>query len=79
MSVRARCSCFCLFRQGLCAEFDVAMQHLDATLDELNVPKTDGDELVALIMPMRDDIVEVESPQTGTPLPDSYQAAPPLK
>jgi hypothetical protein len=29
-------------------------------------------------MPMRDDIVEVESPETGTPLPDSYQAAPPL-
>jgi hemoglobin len=59
-------------------EFDVVMQHLDATLDELNVPQTDRDELVALIMPMRDDIVEVESPQTGTPLPDSYQAAPPL-
>src|SRR5690348_830625 len=38
-------------------EFDVAMQHLDATLDELNVPKTDRDELVALIMPMRGDIV----------------------
>jgi hypothetical protein len=57
-------------------EFDVAMHHLDATLDELNVPKTDRDELVALIMPMLDDIIEVESPQTGTPLPDSYQAAP---
>jgi hypothetical protein len=54
------------------------MQHLDATLDELNIRKTDRDELVALITPMRDDIVEVESPQTGTPLPDSYQAAPPL-
>jgi hemoglobin len=60
-------------------EFDVVMQHLDATLDELNVPKTDRDELVALIMPLRADIVEVESPQTGTPLPDSYQAAPPLQ
>ena len=60
-------------------EFDVVMQHLDATLDELNVPKTDRDELVALIMPLRADIVEVESPQTGTPLPDSYQAAPPLR
>ena len=57
-------------------EFDVVMQHLDATLDELDIPKPDQDELVALIMPMRDDIVEVESPQTGTPLPDSYQAAP---
>jgi len=60
-------------------EFDVVMQHLDATLDELNVPKTERDELVSLLRPMRDDIVEVESPQTGTPLPDSYQAAPPLK
>lgn len=60
-------------------EFDVVMQHLDATLDELNVPRTDRDELVALIMPMRADIVEVESPQTGTRLPDSYQAAPPLQ
>jgi len=59
-------------------EFDVVMQHLDASFDELDVPKTERDELVALIMPMRDDIVEVESPQTGTPLPDSYQAAPPL-
>jgi hemoglobin len=60
-------------------EFDVFMGHLDATLDELNIPKPDQDELVALIMPMRGDIVEVESPETGTPLPDSYQAAPPLK
>ncbi len=58
--------------------FDVVMQHLTAALDDLNVPKTEQDELVDLIMPMRDDIVEVESPETGTPLPDSYQAAPPL-
>jgi hemoglobin len=60
-------------------EFDVVMQHLGATLDEFNVRKTDQDELVALIMPMRGDIVEVESPETGTPLPDSYQVAPPLE
>ena len=60
-------------------EFDVVMQHLGAALDELNVPKTERDELVGLIRPMRADIVEVESPETGTPLPDSYQAAPPLK
>jgi len=59
-------------------EFDVVMQHLDATLDEFNVPKADQDELVALIIPTRGDIVEVESPETGTPLPDSYKAAPPL-
>ena len=59
-------------------EFDVVMQHLDAALDELNVPGAEQAELVGLLMPMRDDIVEVESPATGTPLPDSYQAAPPL-
>ena len=59
-------------------EFDVAMQHLGAALDELNIPKTEQDELVDLLRPMRSDIVEVESAETGTPLPDSYQAAPPL-
>jgi hemoglobin len=60
-------------------EFDVVMQHLDGALDELNVPQAEQDELVGLLLPMRDDIVEVESPETGTPLPDSYQAAPPLR
>ena len=64
--------------QTAAGEFEVVMQHLAATLDELKVPKPEQDELVELLRPMRDDIVEVESPQTGTPLPDSYQAAPPL-
>ena len=60
-------------------EFDAVMQDLGAVLDEFKVPKTEQDELVDLLMPMRGDIVEVESPETGTPLPDSYQAAPPLR
>jgi len=60
-------------------EFEVVMQDLGATLDELKVPKAEQDELVGLLRPMRDDIIEVESPETGTPLPDSYQAAPPLR
>jgi hemoglobin len=59
-------------------EFDVVMQHLGAALDELHVPKAEQDELVGLLQPMRDGIVEVESPQTGTLLPHSYQAAPSL-
>ena len=59
-------------------EFEVVMQHLGAALDDLNVPKTEQDELVDLLRPMRGDIVEVESSGTGTPLPDSYRAAPPL-
>jgi len=41
-------------------------------------PQAEQDELVGLLMPMRDDLVEVESPETGTPLPDTYQVAPPL-
>jgi hemoglobin len=65
--------------QTTAGEFDVVMQHLGATLDELRIPKPEQDEVVELLWPMRDDIVEVESPKTGTPLPDSYQAAPPLK
>jgi len=60
-------------------EFEVVMQHLGDALDELNIPKPEQDELVELLRPMRRDIVEVESPETGTPLPDSYQAAPPLE
>jgi hemoglobin len=59
-------------------EFGVVMQHLEAALDELNIPKTEQDELTGLLQPMRDDIVEVQSPETGTPLPGSYQAAAPL-
>ncbi|HZC99973.1 MAG TPA: hypothetical protein VFA46_07200 [Actinomycetes bacterium] len=57
-------------------EFDVLVQDLEGALDELNVPKTDHQEPLGLLLPMRDEIVEVESPETGTPLPDSYQAAP---
>jgi hemoglobin len=64
--------------QVTAGEFEVVMQHLEAALDELNVPKTEHDELTGLLRPMREDIVEVESPETGMPLPDSYQAAPPL-
>ena len=36
------------------------------------------DELLGLLAPMREDIVEIESPETGTPLPETYQAAPAL-
>ena len=40
-----------------------------ATLDGFDVPKPEQDELLALLGPMGDGIVEVESAETGTPLP----------
>jgi hemoglobin len=59
-------------------EFDALVEDLVVTLDQFNVPKPEQDELLGLLGPMRDDIVEVESPETGTPLPASYQTAPAL-
>jgi len=64
-------------RMGVTAgEFDALVEDLVATLDEFDVPRAEQDELLGLLGPMRGDIVEVESPETGTPLPASYQAAP---
>jgi hemoglobin len=59
-------------------EFDALVEDLVATLDEFGVPKAEQDELLGLLGPMRDEIVEIESPETGTPLPAGYQAAPAL-
>jgi hemoglobin len=59
-------------------EFDALVEDLVATLDEFDVPKAEHDELLELLAPMRDEIVEVESRETETPLPDEYKAAPAL-
>lgn len=56
-------------------EFDALVEDLVATLDEFDVPKAEQDDLLGLLGPMRSDIVEVESPELGTPLPGTYQAA----
>ena len=59
-------------------EFDALVEDLVATLNEFDVPKAEQDELLGLLGPMRDEIVEIESPDTGTALPETYQAAPAL-
>jgi hemoglobin len=59
-------------------EFDALVEDLVATLDEFDVPKAEQDELLALLGPMRGEIVEVDSPETRTPLPDTYRPAPAL-
>jgi hemoglobin len=59
-------------------EFDALVGDLVATLDKFDVPSAEQQELLGILGPLRSDIVEVESADTGTALPDSYQAAPPL-
>ena len=56
-------------------EFDALVADLVATLDQFNVPPAEQTELLGILGPLRSDIVEVEDPKTGTPLPDSYQNA----
>ena len=59
-------------------EFDALVEDLSATLDEFDVPVAEQAELLGLLGPLRGDIVEVESPDTGTSLPEAYRAAPSL-
>jgi hemoglobin len=59
-------------------EWDAFMEDLVATLDGFDVPKAEQDELLNLLRPMRAEIVEVESSQTGTPLPSAFTPGPPL-
>jgi hemoglobin len=59
-------------------EFEALVEDLLSTLDTLSVPGAEQQELIGILAPLRVDIVEVESPETGTPLPDGYRNAPPL-
>jgi hemoglobin len=59
-------------------EFDAFVEDFVATLNDFNVGKPEQDELLSNLAPMRGDIVEVESPQVGTPLPPAFTPAPPL-
>jgi hemoglobin len=59
-------------------EFDALVQDLVASLDQFDVSKGDQDELLAVLAPMKSYIVEIDSPETGMPLPHAYQPAPPL-
>ncbi len=60
------------------AEFDTQVEVLVASLNHFDIPQAEQDELLALLAPMREDIVEVESQETATPLPDAYKPAPAL-
>ena len=64
--------------QVTAGEFDALVEDLVATLNQFGVPDAEQGQLISILGPLRSDIVEVESPETGTPLPDSYKNAPPL-
>jgi hemoglobin len=59
-------------------EWDAFMEDLVATLEGFNVGKAEKEELLSGLRPMRADIVEVESSEVGTPLPTTFEPAPPL-
>jgi len=59
-------------------EWDAFIEDLVATLNDFNVGKAEQDELLDNVRPMRAEIVEVDSPQVGTPLPSAFTPAPPL-
>lgn len=58
-------------------EFNALVEDLVAALNAYRVPQAEQAELLGALGTMKGDIVEVESAQTGTPLPDSFQPAPP--
>ena len=60
-------------------EFNALVEDLVATLDKINVPQKERDDLLKVLGPMATDIVEVKSDATGTPLPKGFKPAPPMK
>ena len=59
-------------------EFEALVEDLVATLDKFAVPAAEQQELIGILAPIRSDVVEVESSETGTPLPAKYENAPAL-
>ena len=60
-------------------EFDALVEDLVGALDKFKVPEKEKNELLGALGPMKPQIVEVNSQETGTALPDSFKPAPPLK
>jgi hemoglobin len=59
-------------------EFDALVQDLVATFDHFKVGQKEQGEVLAVLGPLKSDIVELDSSQVGTPLPAAYQVAPAL-
>lgn len=59
-------------------EFGALVEDLVASLDHFKVPAAEKNELLAALGPLKSAIVEVPGNATGTPLPSTFQPAPPL-
>ena len=59
-------------------EWEAFVEDIVATLNDFKVGKAEQDELLNILAPLRGEIVEVDSDQTGTPLPSAFTPAPPL-
>jgi hemoglobin len=59
-------------------EFNALVEDLVMTLDKFNVPAMEKGELLTALGGMKDQIVEVKSDATGTPLPATFTPAKPL-
>jgi hemoglobin len=59
-------------------EFNALVEDLVATLNQFKVGSAEQDQLLAILGPLKSDIVEVDTKEVGTPLPDAFQAAPAL-
>ena len=59
-------------------EWDAFIEDFVATLNDFNDGTAEQDALLNNLRPMRAEIVEVDSPQVGTPLPSAFTPAPPL-
>jgi hemoglobin len=60
-------------------EFGALVEDLVAALDKFSVPEKEKGELLAILGPLKSQIVEVKGNATGTALPKTYKNAPPIK
>jgi hemoglobin len=59
-------------------EFNALVEDLVKTLNQFKVPSREQSELLAILGPLKSEIVEVDSDEIGTALPDAFQPAPAL-
>jgi hemoglobin len=59
-------------------EFNALVEDLVMTLDKFNVPAREKGEILTALGGLKSQIVEVNSADTGTPLPDNFKPAPAL-